>query len=154
MQLSRVLYERGGAWHVKRARDRFADEAAAQGLRARSALKLQSILDKHRGVLRYGWRVVDLGAAPGGWSIVAADAVGAHGPGTSIDVRASAVVPRTTAGPLAGLQAIAAREAGVEGMVKDRGGGGGGGINPAKIHAAVGRHGGRGALRKAVSFQS
>jgi 23S rRNA (uridine2552-2'-O)-methyltransferase len=46
------------------------------GLRSRAAYKLAEIDDKHR-ILKPGARVVDLGAAPGGWSQIAAQRVGA-----------------------------------------------------------------------------
>ena len=50
--------------------------AKREGFRSRAAFKLIEIDDKHR-LLKPGARVVDLGAAPGGWSQVAAKRVGA-----------------------------------------------------------------------------
>ena len=50
--------------------------AKREGFRSRAAYKLIEIDDKHR-LLKPGMRVVDLGAAPGGWSQVAAKRVGA-----------------------------------------------------------------------------
>jgi len=50
--------------------------AGREGFRARAAFKLIEIDDKHR-LLKQGARVVDLGAAPGGFSQVAAKRVGA-----------------------------------------------------------------------------
>jgi 23S rRNA (uridine2552-2'-O)-methyltransferase len=50
-------------------------KAKAEGLRSRAAYKLLELNDKHK-LLRKGMRVVDLGAAPGGWSLVAAPIVG------------------------------------------------------------------------------
>ena len=59
-------------------RDRFYKKAKAEGLRARSAFKLEEIQDRFH-VLRPGARVLDLGAAPGGWCQIAARAVGPKG---------------------------------------------------------------------------
>ena len=51
--------------------------AKREGYRSRAAYKLLEIDDKHR-LLKPGGRVVDLGAAPGGWSQVAAEKVGSR----------------------------------------------------------------------------
>ena len=60
------------AWLERQLNDPYVAEAKRRGYRARSAFKLIEIDDKY-GFLRPGYRVVDLGAAPGGWSQVAAD---------------------------------------------------------------------------------
>jgi 23S rRNA (uridine2552-2'-O)-methyltransferase len=59
-------------------RDRFWQKARKEGLRARSAFKLDEI-QKRFHVLRPGGRVLDLGAAPGGWCQIAAREVGPKG---------------------------------------------------------------------------
>jgi 23S rRNA (uridine2552-2'-O)-methyltransferase len=59
-------------------RDRFWQKAKKEGLRARSAFKLDEIQRRFR-VLRPGGRVLDLGAAPGGWCQIAAREVGTKG---------------------------------------------------------------------------
>ena len=59
-------------------RDRFWRKAKKEGLRARSAFKLEEI-QKRFHVLRPGGRVLDLGAAPGGWCQIAAREVGSKG---------------------------------------------------------------------------
>jgi 23S rRNA (uridine2552-2'-O)-methyltransferase len=63
-------------------------------MRSRAAYKLIEIDDKAR-ILRKGARVIDLGAAPGGWSQVAAERVGApqHGKVIAIDVLSMEPVP-------------------------------------------------------------
>lgn len=61
-------------WLDRQARDPYVRAAAAAGYRARSAFKLLQLQESLR-LLRPGDRVVDLGAAPGGWAQVAADAV-------------------------------------------------------------------------------
>jgi 23S rRNA (uridine2552-2'-O)-methyltransferase len=61
-------------WLERQLNDPYVAAAKRQGYRSRSAFKLAEIDDKHR-LLKPGRRVVDLGAAPGGWSQVAAERV-------------------------------------------------------------------------------
>jgi 23S rRNA (uridine2552-2'-O)-methyltransferase len=64
--------------------DRYVAEAARLGFRSRAAFKLIQIDERFR-LLKPGKRVVDLGAAPGGWTQVAAQKVGAkEGKGTVV----------------------------------------------------------------------
>jgi 23S rRNA (uridine2552-2'-O)-methyltransferase len=66
-------------------RDRFYQKAKKEGFRARSAFKLDEI--QHRfHILRLGGRVLDLGAAPGGWCQIAAREVGPKGFVLGIDL--------------------------------------------------------------------
>jgi 23S rRNA (uridine2552-2'-O)-methyltransferase len=65
-------------------RDRFFHRAKAQGLRARSAFKIEEILRRHR-LLGPGQAVLDLGAAPGGFLQVLAAAVGERGVAVGVD---------------------------------------------------------------------
>ncbi len=58
------------AWLTRQINDPFAAKARAHGYRSRAAYKLTELDDKFR-VLKPGARVVDLGAAPGGWTQVA-----------------------------------------------------------------------------------
>lgn len=69
-------------WLERQLRDPYVAAARREGLRSRAAFKLIEI-DARFHVLRPGARVVDIGAAPGGWSLVAAERVraGATGPG-------------------------------------------------------------------------
>jgi 23S rRNA (uridine2552-2'-O)-methyltransferase len=62
-------------WLERQLNDPYVARARREGLRGRAAYKLIEIDDKHR-LLKPGARVVDLGAAPGGWSQVAAKRVG------------------------------------------------------------------------------
>ncbi len=57
-------------WLERQLNDPYVVRAQAEGYRARSAYKLIEIDDRYR-LLSPGKRVVDLGAAPGGWSQVA-----------------------------------------------------------------------------------
>ena len=69
--------KRGGSsdrWLKRQAADRFVKAARRKGYRSRAAFKLVALDDRFR-LLRPGARVVDLGAAPGGWSQVAVERV-------------------------------------------------------------------------------
>jgi 23S rRNA (uridine2552-2'-O)-methyltransferase len=61
-------------WLERQLNDPYVARAQAEGYRARSAFKLIELDDRYK-LLAPGKRVVDLGAAPGGWSQVAADRV-------------------------------------------------------------------------------
>ena len=63
-------------WLERQLNDPYVARAKREGYRSRAAYKLIEIDDKHR-LLKPGARVVDLGAAPGGWSQIAAKRVGA-----------------------------------------------------------------------------
>ena len=62
-------------WLQRQLNDPYVEEAKRRGYRSRAAFKLAEIDDKHH-LLRPGMIVVDLGAAPGGWSQIAAQRVG------------------------------------------------------------------------------
>jgi len=72
-------------WLERQLNDPYVARARREGLRSRAAFKLAEIDDKHH-LLRPGARVVDLGAAPGGWSQVAAKRIGERGRVVAIDV--------------------------------------------------------------------
>ena len=65
--------------------DAFTKAAKAQGYPARSVFKLEEIDQKMR-LLRPGQRVVDLGAAPGSWSLYAATKIGPKGALFAVDL--------------------------------------------------------------------
>ena len=62
-------------WLQRQLNDPYVEEAKRQGYRSRAAFKLAEIDDKYH-LLKPGLTVVDLGAAPGGWSQIAAQRVG------------------------------------------------------------------------------
>ena len=62
-------------WLQRQLNDPFVKEAKLQGFRSRSAFKLLEI-DNKFNLLKKGYRVLDLGCAPGGWCQVAAQKVG------------------------------------------------------------------------------
>ena len=61
-------------WLQRQLNDPYVEEARRRGYRSRAAFKLAEIDDKYH-LLRPGMAVVDLGAAPGGWSQIAAQRV-------------------------------------------------------------------------------
>src|SRR5262252_7315460 len=64
-------------WLERQLNDPYVARAKREGLRSRAAYKLIEIDDKYH-FLKPGTTVVDLGAAPGGWSQVAAKRVGSE----------------------------------------------------------------------------
>jgi len=62
-------------WLQRQLNDPYVAKAKAEGLRSRAAYKLMELNERYN-LLHKGQRVVDLGAAPGGWSLVAAPIVG------------------------------------------------------------------------------
>jgi 23S rRNA (uridine2552-2'-O)-methyltransferase len=64
-------------WLERQLNDPYVAAAQREGLRSRAAFKLIEIDDKHH-FLKPGQVVVDLGAAPGGWTQVLADRVKSH----------------------------------------------------------------------------
>ncbi len=73
------------AWMQEHVNDPYVQRAKAQGYRSRAAFKLLEIDAKDR-LLKPGQTVVDLGAAPGGWSQVAANRVGRTGRVLALDL--------------------------------------------------------------------
>ena len=72
-------------WLREHFNDPFVKKAQAEGLRSRAAYKLEELLDKNR-LIRSGMVIVDLGAAPGGWSQLAARALGGQGRVIALDI--------------------------------------------------------------------
>ena len=72
-------------WLKEHFDDEYVREAQKQGLRSRAAFKLMELQEKY-SLVRSGHVVVDLGAAPGGWSQVAADWVGDRGSVIALDI--------------------------------------------------------------------
>jgi 23S rRNA (uridine2552-2'-O)-methyltransferase len=62
-------------WLERQLNDPYVARARAAGYRSRAAFKIKEMDERHK-LFRKGMRVVDLGAAPGGWSQVAAKATG------------------------------------------------------------------------------
>ena len=79
-------------WAQSQARDPWVRKARERGLPARSAFKLGGGMVGHR-LLRPGQTVLELGAAPGGWTHIAVQAVGASGRVVGIDRLEMKAVP-------------------------------------------------------------
>ena len=83
------------AWMREHVTDPYVKRAQAEGFRSRAAYKLQQIAERDK-LLGPGMTVVDLGAAPGGWTQVAAKAVGPTGRVIAVDILEMAQVPGVT----------------------------------------------------------
>jgi len=83
------------AWMREHVTDPYVKRANAEGYRSRAAYKLQQIDAKDK-LLKPGSTVVDLGAAPGGWSQVAAKKVGPTGRVIAVDLLEMPQVPHVT----------------------------------------------------------
>lgn len=80
------------AWLHEHVTDTWVKRAKAEGWRSRAAFKLLQI-DARDRLLRPGMTVIDLGAAPGGWSQVAARAAGPSGRVVAVDLLAMESLP-------------------------------------------------------------
>jgi 23S rRNA (uridine2552-2'-O)-methyltransferase len=85
------------AWMKEHVNDFFVKQAKKEGYRSRAAYKLIEIVERDH-LLRPGMMVVDLGAAPGGWSQVVAAKLGGKGTVIALDLLEMA--------PLAGVTII------------------------------------------------
>ena len=97
-------------WLKRHVSDPYVQRSKREGYRSRSAYKLTEI-DERDKLLKPGMTVVDLGAAPGGWSQVAAKRVGQRGSVVAIDLLAME--------PIAGVdfvQADFSSKAGLQGL--------------------------------------
>lgn len=86
---------RGKSWMQEHVSDAYVKRARAEGMRSRGAYKLAQIAERDR-LLRPGMIVVDLGAAPGGWSQVAAERVAPNGRVIALDALEMPRVPGIT----------------------------------------------------------
>jgi 23S rRNA (uridine2552-2'-O)-methyltransferase len=84
-----------GAWLKRHVSDPYVRKAGAQGYRARSAFKLLEMVQRDALAI-IGQTVVDLGAAPGGWSQVLAQRVGGSGKVIALDLLEVAPIPGVT----------------------------------------------------------
>lgn len=85
-------------WLERQLNDPYVVQAKRDGYRSRAAYKLREMDDKYR-FLKQGQAVVDLGAAPGGWSQIAAKRVGAEagkGKVVAIDLLEMGEIPGVT----------------------------------------------------------
>lgn len=85
VKTSKTRSQSSNQWLERQLNDPYVARAKREGYRSRAAYKLIEIDDKHH-LLRLGGKVADLGAAPGGWSQIAARRVGAKGRVVAIDI--------------------------------------------------------------------
>jgi 23S rRNA (uridine2552-2'-O)-methyltransferase len=74
-----------GHWRKQQQSDPYVQRAAREQWRSRAVFKLEQIQAKAR-ILKPGLRCIDLGAAPGGWSQLAAQIVGSKGQVVAVDL--------------------------------------------------------------------
>lgn len=72
-------------WLREHFDDVYVKKAQAEGLRSRAVFKLEELVDRDR-LLKPGMRVVDLGAAPGGWSQLVRQRLGDSGTVVALDI--------------------------------------------------------------------
>ena len=84
------------AWLRRQLTDPYVRRAQDAGYRSRAAFKLLEI-DRRDRLFRPGMRVLDLGAAPGGWAQVAAERVQPGGHVVAVDLLEIAPIPGVTA---------------------------------------------------------
>jgi 23S rRNA (uridine2552-2'-O)-methyltransferase len=75
VKMTRKRTPASARWLERQLNDPYVAQARREGYRSRAAYKLIELDDKHK-LLKLGQRIVDLGAAPGGWSQVAAARTG------------------------------------------------------------------------------
>ncbi len=73
------------AWMQEHVNDPYVRKAQAEGMRSRAAYKLEQLAERDK-LLKPGMTVVDLGAAPGGWSQVAGRVAGSSGRVVAVDL--------------------------------------------------------------------
>ncbi|WP_022949931.1 23S rRNA (uridine(2552)-2'-O)-methyltransferase RlmE [Methylohalobius crimeensis] len=84
-----------GRWLAEHFNDTYVRQAQSRGYRSRAVFKLQEIQFRDR-ILTPGMTVVDLGAAPGGWSQFAADQIGSGGNVVAVDILPMDPLPGVT----------------------------------------------------------
>jgi 23S rRNA (uridine2552-2'-O)-methyltransferase len=82
-------------WLERQLNDPYVRAAQQKGLRSRAAFKLMEMDEKH-GLLRPGARVLDLGAAPGGWTQVSVERTAPGGRVVAVDLLPMEPVPGAT----------------------------------------------------------
>lgn len=83
------------SWLNRHVKDHYVQEAKKQDVRARSAFKLQEIQEKYKIIHKHDL-VIDLGAAPGGWSVMASKWIAGGGQVIAVDLLPVHPIPYTT----------------------------------------------------------
>lgn len=82
-------------WLARQLNDPYVAKARAEGYRSRAAFKLID-LDEKFDLLKPGMSIVDLGCAPGGWTQVAVQKIGAQGKVVGCDLLEVSPIPGAT----------------------------------------------------------
>jgi 23S rRNA (uridine2552-2'-O)-methyltransferase len=111
---------RGKGWMQEHVADAYVKRARAEGMRSRASYKLEQIAERDR-LFAPGMLVVDLGAAPGGWSQVAAREIAPAGRVIALDVLDMPAVAGVTfiRGDFRDAEAVAALEHALAGRQAD-----------------------------------
>jgi len=72
-------------WLKEHFSDPYVKRAQAEGWRSRAVFKLEELIERDR-LLKPGMVIVDLGAAPGGWSQMVRERIGDHGRIVALDI--------------------------------------------------------------------
>ncbi len=84
-----------GRWLSEHFSDEYVKQAQARGYRSRAVFKLKE-LDEREHLFKPGMAVLDLGAAPGGWSQYAAERIGQSGKIIALDLLPMEAIPGVT----------------------------------------------------------
>lgn len=76
---------KGNRWIARQQKDIYVKASKQDGYRSRASYKLLELQNKYK-ILKSGMKVVDLGAAPGGWSQVASKIIGSKGKLWALDI--------------------------------------------------------------------
>lgn len=76
---------KNSSWLARQKRDKYVQAAKKEGYRSRASYKLLELQNKYN-LIKPGMKVVDLGAAPGGWSQVLAGILGDKGKLWALDI--------------------------------------------------------------------
>lgn len=76
----------GNKWQVEKKKDPYYKRAKNQDYRSRASFKLLQLNKKYK-IVKNGNKVLDLGAAPGGWSQIALERVGEEGLVVGVDLQ-------------------------------------------------------------------
>ena len=106
-------------WLMRQLNDPYVQQSKVDGYRSRAAYKLIEIDEKFK-IFKVGLRVVDLGAAPGGWTQVSVEKVGLKGQVVGIDLMPMEPIEGATlmCGDFSDLEKIEEIKAHVKGRVR------------------------------------
>jgi 23S rRNA (uridine2552-2'-O)-methyltransferase len=105
-------------WLREHFADPYVKRAQAEGVRSRAAYKLEELIERDR-ILKKGMTIVDLGAAPGGWSQMVQQVLGGDGRIVALDI-----LPMPSVGGVTFLQGDFREDAVLAALERELGGAG------------------------------